>query len=106
MPAVSVAGSETSRTAHLAGSDLNHPERMEESPRCPCCSRVAWVRGNVVVVAGAGGPLRVTTNYPHGPARWSCANCGYEVPLGETLEVGLAQIPMHGGPFPAVDGAA
>jgi len=103
--AVSVAGSETSRTAHFADPDLSHPERMEESPRCPCCARAEWVRGNVVVVAGAGGPLRITTACPHGPARWTCANCAYEPPLGGTLEVGLAQIPMHGGPFLATNDA-
>ncbi len=78
---------------------------MEESPRCPCCARVEWVRGNVVIVAGAGGPLRITTTCPQGPGRWTCANCGYEVPLGGTLEAGLQQIPMHGGSFPAADGA-
>ena len=78
---------------------------MEESPRCPCCARVEWVRGNVVVVTGAGGPLRIATACPQGPARWTCANCGYEAPLGGTLEVGLEQIPVHGGSFPAADGA-
>ncbi len=78
---------------------------MEESPRCPCCARVEWVRGNVVVVAGTGGPLRIATACPQGPARWTCANCAYEAPIGGTLEVGLAQIPMHGGSFPAADGA-
>jgi hypothetical protein len=78
---------------------------MEESRRCPCCARVASVRGNVVVVAGADGPLRITTACPHGPTRWTCTNCGHEASLGGTLEVGLAQTPVHGGPFPAADGA-
>jgi hypothetical protein len=49
--------------------------------------------------------LLLATACPHGPARWTCANCGYEAPFGGTLEVGLEQIPMHGGPFLAADGA-
>ena len=63
-----------------------------------------WVRGNVVVVAGAGGPLRIITTGPQGPARWTCANCGYEVPLGGTLEVALQQVPMHGPRPPMTQG--
>ncbi len=68
---------------------------MEEAPHCPCCGHAEWVRGNVVVVPGVDGPLRVTTRCPHGPAWWTCANCGYGAPAGGDIDDRLARIPEH-----------
>ncbi len=85
-----------SRTARGGHAALGHPAWMEEHLRCPRCARVAWVRGNAVVVAGADGPLRIATAGTRGPAPWTCANCGYEVEAEGVLGARLARIPEHG----------
>lgn len=66
---------------------------MEEAPRCRCCRHAEWVRGNVVMVPGADGPLRGITRCPHGPACPTCANCGYVAPTGGGIDGRLARAP-------------
>ena len=68
---------------------------MKEAPRCPFCQHEEWVRANIVVVPGAGGPVRVRTSCAHGPAGWTCATCGYADPCGGEIERLLERVPEH-----------
>jgi hypothetical protein len=74
---------------------------MQALPRCPSCRHEEWVRANIVVVPGAQGPLRVSTSYVHGPANWTCANCGYVDPCGGEIEGLLDRVPEHVSGQPA-----
>ena len=65
-----------------------------------------WVRGNMVVVPGADGPLRVVTRCPHGPARWTCASCDYMDPCDGAIGPRLERIPEHVVELPAPADAA
>jgi hypothetical protein len=51
------------------------------------------VRGNIVVVPGADGPVRVSTSCASGPAGWTCANCGYTDPSDGEIERMLERVP-------------
>ncbi len=67
--------------------------QMQELPVCPRCRHDVWARENIVIVLGADGPVGVVTGCPHGPADWTCGNCGYiALPKGE-IEHQLALIP-------------
>ncbi|MGO9177800.1 MAG: hypothetical protein ACLQHS_00800 [Candidatus Limnocylindrales bacterium] len=78
--------------------------RMEEAPRCPVCGHTEWVRGNMVVVPGADGPVRVVTRCPYGPERWTCASCEYVDPGDGGIARRLDRIPEHMAhlPWPAL----
>jgi len=79
---------------------------MEEAPRCLSCGHTEWARGNLVVVPGANGPVRVITSCPHGPEDWTCANCGYADPGDGEIGRRLERIPEHVAGLPTVADAA
>jgi len=68
---------------------------MKEMPHCPSCQHGEWVRGSIVVVPSADGPVRVSTSCTYGPAGWTCANCGYTDPCGGEIERLLERVPDH-----------
>ncbi len=76
--------------------------RMQEAPRCPVCGHTKWVRGDMVVVPGADGPVRVVTPGPYGPERWTCASCEYMDPCDGEIARCLERIPAHVADLPAL----
>jgi hypothetical protein len=75
---------------------------MEEDPRCPVCGHSEWVRGNMVVVPGADGPVRVVTRCPQGPERWACVSCEYVDPCDGEIARRLDRIPARAADWPAL----